>query len=64
MAVKQLRESPAESKGGLCAIYTQARQIVETNITKMLNGEQSEEETLSAITKSINTAISDYNLAN
>ncbi len=63
-AVNQLRESPAESKGGLCAIYTQARQIVETNITKMLNGELSEEEALKAMAKSINTAISDYNLAN
>lgn len=63
-AVKQLRESPKESAGGLCAVYTQSRQIMEVNITKMLNKEQTEEQTLTEISKSINGAINDYNMAN
>lgn len=63
-AVKQLRESPKESAGGLCSVYTQARQITEKNITKMLNNEQTEEQTLSEMAKSINSAINDYNMAN
>lgn len=63
-AVKQLRESPKESAGGLCPVYTQARQIMETNITKMLNNEQTEDQTLTEMAKAINDAINDYNLAN
>lgn len=63
-AVEQLRASPKESAGALCAVYTQARKTMETNIEKMLNNQLTEEQTLSEIAKSINNSISDYNLSN
>lgn len=63
-AVEQLRDSPKESAGALCAVYTQARKIMETNVEKMLNNQQTEEQTLSEMAKSINNAISDYNASN
>ena len=63
-AVEQLRDSPKESAGALCAVYTQARKTMETNVEKMLNNQQTEEQTLSEMAKSINNAISDYNASN
>lgn len=63
-AVEQLRASPKESAGALCAVYTQSRKIMETNIEKMLNNQLTEQSALSEIAKSMNNAISDYNLSN
>lgn len=63
-AVDQLRDSPKESVGALCAVYTQSRKIMETNVEKMLNNQQTEEQTLTEMAKSINNAISAYNASN
>jgi sn-glycerol 3-phosphate transport system substrate-binding protein len=63
-AMDQLHSSPAESRGALLGVFTEARQIVETNIEAMIQGKSTPEQALDASEKSINTSIEKYNKAN
>lgn len=64
VAIDQLHASSASNAGGLCAIYTQVRKIEETEIQKMLNKQESEDDALKNMASQINSAIKDYNDAN
>lgn len=63
-AIDQLHASTPNSAGGLCAIYTQARKIQETEMQKMMNNQESENDALNNICSQLNSALSDYNAAN
>ena len=63
-AVDQLHDSSAESQGALLSVFSEARDIVESEMENMLNGIATPEETVSAMTERINSAIEDYNLLN
>ncbi|MDR3595387.1 ABC transporter substrate-binding protein [Clostridium sp.] len=63
-AIDQLHSSPVESRGALLGVFTEARQIVETNIEAMIQGKSTPEQALDASEKSINTSIEKYNKAN
>ncbi|HAH78512.1 MAG TPA: ABC transporter substrate-binding protein, partial [Ruminococcaceae bacterium] len=60
-AINQLHDSSPESAGALCAIYTQVRKIEETEMQKMLNNQQTEDQALKNMTDQINSALEDYN---
>ncbi|WOC31150.1 MULTISPECIES: ABC transporter substrate-binding protein [Caproicibacterium] len=64
VAINQLHASSEKSIGGLCAVYTQARKIEEEELQKMMNGQESESDTLKNMTDRINSALQDYNAAN
>ncbi|WP_099469873.1 ABC transporter substrate-binding protein [Konateibacter massiliensis] len=63
-AIDQLHDSSPSSAGALLSVFPEARQIVETEIENMLNGQQSEEEAVSKMAENINSAIEEYNLLN
>lgn len=63
-AVNQLHNSSAESQGALLSVFSEARDIVESEMENMLNGISTPEETVNAMAERINAAISDYNLLN
>ncbi len=63
-AIDQLHASKPEYAGGLCAIYTQVRKIEETEMQKMLNGQQTEDQALKSMADQINSALKDYNASN
>lgn len=63
-AIDQLHASSPESQGALVSIFPEARQIVETEIENMLNGNTTPEEAANAMAEQINTAIEQYNLVN
>ena len=63
-AVNQLHDSSAESQGALLSVFSEARDIVESEMENMLNGIATPEETVNAMAERINAAISDYNLLN
>ena len=63
-AINQLHDSSPESAGALCAIYTQVRKIEETEMQKMLNNQQTEDQALKNMTDQINSALEDYNASN
>jgi sn-glycerol 3-phosphate transport system substrate-binding protein len=63
-AINQLHDSSPEFAGALCAIYTQVRKIEETEIQKMLNNQQTEDQALKNMTDQINSALEDYNASN
>lgn len=63
-AIDQLHASSKSSVGGLCAIYTQARKIEETEMQKMLNNQESQEDALKNMASQINSALKDYNETN
>lgn len=64
VAINQLHDSSKNSAGGLCAVYTQVRKIEETEIQKMLNGQESESDAQKNMAGQINSALKDYNAAN
>lgn len=63
-AIDQLHDSTPQSAGALLSVFPEARQIVETEIENMLNGNGSPEDSVAKIAKEINRSIEDYNLLN
>lgn len=63
-AVEQLHASPVESRGALLGVFPEARQTIETNIEKLLQGKQTSKETITNSAKTINEAIKKYNDSN
>lgn len=63
-AIDQLHDSSPASAGALLSVFSEARQIVETEIENMINGQQNEEEAVAKMTADINSAIEEYNLLN
>lgn len=63
-AIDQLHASSPEAQGALVSVFPEARQIVETEIENMLNGNTTPEEAANAMAEQINTAIEQYNLVN
>lgn len=63
-AIDQLHDSTPRSAGALLSVFPEARQTVESELEKMLNREQSPEQAVANMAKSINSAIEEYNLVN
>ncbi len=63
-AIDQLHDSSPESAGALLSVFPEARQVVETEIENMLNGNETADEAVGKIAESINRSIADYNLLN
>lgn len=63
-ALDQLHASTAASCGGLCTIGTQARKIVETNLSKVVNDQMTVDAAVKDAATQINSALDDYNAAN
>ena len=63
-AIDQLHDSAPEYAGALLSVFPEARQIVETEIENMVNGQQTPEEAVDAMAEQINSSIEDYNLLN
>lgn len=63
-AIEQLHASSPEYAGALLSVFPEARSIVETEIEKTINGEQSVDEAVESMSSSINDAIEEYNLVN
>lgn len=63
-AIDQLHDSSPDSAGALLSVFPEARQIVETEIENMINGQETEEEAIAKMAEDINSAIEDYNLLN
>jgi len=63
-AIDQLHDSAPESAGALLSVFTEARQVVETEIENMLNSGASPEDTVEKMAANINKAIEEYNLLN
>ena len=63
-AIDQLHASAPQYAGALLSVFPESRQIVETEIEEMLNGTQSPEEAVAAITEQVNDSIETYNLIN
>ena len=63
-AIDQLHDTAPEYTGTLLSVFPESRQIVETEIKEMLNGNQTPEEAVQAITEQVNESIETYNLLN
>lgn len=63
-AVNQLHDSSAESQGALISVFSEARDIVESEMENMLNGLATPEEVVNTMAARINVAIEEYNLLN
>jgi sn-glycerol 3-phosphate transport system substrate-binding protein len=63
-AINQLHDSNPQSAGALLSVFPEARQIVEMELEKMINGQQTAEQAVTNMAKDINKAIEDYNLVN
>ncbi|MCI5650020.1 MAG: ABC transporter substrate-binding protein [Fusicatenibacter sp.] len=63
-AIDQLHDSAPEYAGALLSVFPEARQIVETEIENMINGNSTPEEAVEKMAKQINESIEDYNLLN
>lgn len=63
-AVDQLHDSAPEYAGAFLSVFPEARQIVETEIENMVNGQQSAEDAVGKMAEQINSSIEDYNLLN
>ena len=63
-ALDQLHDSTPESAGALLSVFPESRQIVETQIENMLNGDVTPEEAVDNMAKEINDTIEEYNLVN
>lgn len=64
MAIDQLHALSKSDAGGLCAIYTQVRNVEETEMQKVLNNQESESDAVKSMASQINSALKDYNDAN
>ena len=63
-ALDQLHDSAPEYAGALLSVFPESRQIVETQIENMLNGNVTAEEAVANMADDINETIEDYNLVN
>lgn len=63
-AIDQLHDTAPEHTGALLSVFPESRQIVETEIEEMLNGNQTPEEAVQAIAEQVNESIETYNLLN
>lgn len=63
-AIDQLHDSTPQSAGALLSVFPEARQVVETEIENMLNGNSSPEEAAGKMAEQINKAVEEYNLLN
>ena len=63
-AIDQLHDSAPEYAGALLSVFPESRQIVETQIENMLNGQQTPEESVANMAEEINETIEEYNLIN
>ena len=63
-ALDQLHDSAPEYAGALLSVFPESRQIVETQIEDMLNGNVTPEEAVENMASEINDAIEEYNLVN
>ena len=63
-AIDQLHDSAPEYAGALLSVFPESRQIVETQIENMLNGQQTPEESVANMAEEINENIEEYNLIN
>ncbi len=63
-AIDQLHDSAPEYAGALLSVFPEARQIVETEIENLINGNQTVEEAAAKMAEEINSAIEEYNLLN
>ena len=63
-ALDQLHDSTPESAGALLSVFPESRQIVETQIENMLNGNVTPEEAVDNMASEINKTIEEYNLVN
>ena len=63
-ALDQLHDSAPEYAGALLSVFPESRQIVETQIEDMLNGNVTPEEAVTNMADEINKTIEEYNLVN
>ena len=63
-ALDQLHDSAPEYAGALLSVFPESRQIVETQIEDMLNGNVTPEEAVENMASEINDTIEEYNLVN
>lgn len=63
-AIDQLHDSAPEYAGALLSVFPEARDIVESEIENMINGNQTPEEAVAKMAGRINASIEDYNLLN
>ena len=63
-AIDQLHDPAPEYAGALLSVFPESRQIIETEIEEMINGNQTAEEALQSMTDQINETIEEYNLIN
>lgn len=63
-AIDQLHDSAPQSTGALLSVFPEARQIVETEIENLLNGNVAPEQAAEKMATDINKAIEEYNLLN
>ena len=63
-AIDQLHDSKPQYAGALLSVFPEARQIVETEIENMINGNETPEKAVESMASQINSSIEDYNLVN
>ena len=63
-AIDQLHDSTPQSAGALLSIFPEERQIVQTEIENMLNGQETPDQALQKMSSDINKSIQDYNELN
>ena len=63
-AIDQLHDSKPQYAGALLSVFPEARQIVETEIENMINGNETPEKAVESMVPQINSSIEDYNLVN
>lgn len=63
-AIDQLHDSAPEYAGALLSVFPEARATVETEIERMLNGEEDVDTAVENMASSINKSIEEYNLVN
>lgn len=63
-AIDQLHDSKPQYAGALLSVFPEARQIVETEIENMINGNETPEKAVESMASQIHSSIEDYNLVN
>jgi sn-glycerol 3-phosphate transport system substrate-binding protein len=63
-AINQLHDSPKTATGALLGVFPEARQTIELNLEKMIQGQSTPEGAMKDASKMINDAIANYNKIN
>ncbi|MFX3660929.1 MAG: extracellular solute-binding protein, partial [Ectobacillus sp.] len=63
-AIDQLHDSPKTATGALLGVFPEARQTIELNLEKMIQGQAEPEQAIKDAAKTINDAITNYNKVN